>query len=61
VAWAKRTKTTTQVDDYDFRHGVGLSEIRGIEKMIFGSGAGDTDDLKQHGVLTVYTAGVADS
>lgn len=61
VAWAQRTKTTTQVSDYGFRNGVGLQEMRGIEKLIFGSGAGDTDDLKQHGVVTVWTAGVADT
>jgi hypothetical protein len=29
--------------------------------MLFGSGSGDTDDLKQHGVLTGYFAGVADA
>lgn len=61
VAWAQRTKSTTQVADYEFKHGVGISEIRGIEKLLFGSGAGDTDDLKQHGVVTAYTAGVADA
>ncbi len=61
VAWAQRTKTTTQVRDYDFLHGVGISEIRAIEKMRFGSGSGDTDDLKDHGVVTGYFAGVADS
>jgi N4-gp56 family major capsid protein len=61
IAWAQRTKTVTDVRDYDFVHGVGMSEIRAIEKMVFGSGSGDTDDLKQHGVVTVYTAGVADS
>lgn len=61
VAWAQRTKTVTDVRDYGFRHGVGMSEIRGIEKLLFGAGLGDTDDLKQHGVLTLYTAGVADS
>lgn len=60
IAWAQRTKTTTQVADYNFRNGVGIQEIRGIEKLLFGSGAGDTDDLKQHGVVTVWTAGVAD-
>jgi N4-gp56 family major capsid protein len=60
IAWAQRTKTTTQVADYGFRNGVGIQEIRGIEKLLFGSGAGDTDDLKQHGVVTVWTAGVAD-
>lgn len=61
VAWAQRTKTVTDVRDYGFVNGVGMSEIRGIEKMLFGSGSGDTDDLKQHGVVTVYTAGVADA
>lgn len=61
VAWAQRTKTTTDVRDYGFRHGVGVQEIRGIEKLLFGKGAGDTDDLVQHGVVTVYAAGVADA
>lgn len=61
IGWAQRTKSTTQVSDYDFRHGVGISEIRGIEKMTFGSGAGDTDDLKDHGMVTGFFAGVADS
>ena len=61
VAYAQRTKTTTQVSDYGYRNGVGVQEMRGIEKLLFGSGAGDTDDLKQHGVCTVWTAGVADS
>lgn len=61
IAWAQRTKTTTQVNDYGFRNGVGVQEMRGIEKLLFGSGAGDTDDLKQHGVVTVWTAGVADT
>lgn len=61
IAWAQRPKTTTQVTDYEFRHGVGVMEMKGIEKLLFGSGAGDTDDLKQHGVVTVWTAGVADT
>lgn len=61
IGWAARTKTTTNVRDYGFVNGVGISEMRGIEKMLFGSGAADTDDKKQHGVVTVYTAGVADT
>lgn len=61
IGWAKRTKSTTQVKDYDFVHGVGVSETRGVEKLLFGSGAGDTDDLKDHGVVTVFVSGVADS
>lgn len=61
VAWAQRTKTTTQVSDYGFRNGVGLQEMRGIEKLIFGSGSGDTDDLKDHGIVTGFFAAVADA
>jgi N4-gp56 family major capsid protein len=61
VAWAQRTKTTTQVSDYGFRNGVGIQEMRGIEKLIFGSGAGDLDDLKDHGVVTGWFAAVADA
>jgi N4-gp56 family major capsid protein len=61
VAYAQRTKTTTQVADYGFRNGVGVQEIRGIEKLTFGSGAGDTDDLKDHGIVTGYFAAVADA
>lgn len=59
--WAQRTKSTTNVRDYDFLHGVGVSEIRGVEKLLFGSGTTDTADLKQHGVVTVYVSGVADA
>lgn len=61
VAWAQRTKTTTQVSDYGFRNGVGCQEMRGIEKLIFGSGAGDTDDLKDNGLVTGWFAAVADA
>jgi N4-gp56 family major capsid protein len=61
IAWAQRTKSTTNVTDYDFKHGVGITETRAVEKMVFGSGAADTDDLKQHGVVTVYVSGVADA
>ncbi|MDN7654320.1 DUF4043 family protein [Burkholderia multivorans] len=61
VAWAQRTKSTTDVRDYGYRSGVGVQEIRGIEKLLFGKGPDDTDDLVQHGVVTVYAAAVADA
>jgi len=61
VAWAQRTKSTTDVRDYGYRSGVGVQEIRGVEKLLFGKGPNDNDDLVQHGVLTVYTAAVADA
>jgi N4-gp56 family major capsid protein len=53
IGWAQRTKTVTQTTDYEFRKGVAVSEIRGIDKMFFNG--------VQHGCVTVYTAGVADS
>jgi N4-gp56 family major capsid protein len=60
VAWAMRTKSTTQVRDYGFVNGAGIAEIRGIEKLLFGTSASsDTGDLKDHGVVTGYMAGVA--
>ncbi len=59
IGWAQRTKTVTQESDYKFQHGVAVQEIRGIEKLRFGTGATDTAAPKDHGVVTVYTAGVA--
>lgn len=59
IAWAQRTKTATDSDDYDFENGVAISEIRGIEKLRFGTGANDTDNPVQNGVLTGYFSAAA--
>lgn len=58
IAWAQRTKSTTDTDDYEFLHGVGVQEIRRIQKLRFGSGSTDRDNLKDHGIVTgfVYAA-----
>jgi N4-gp56 family major capsid protein len=48
LAIAKRWTSKEQTFDYG-------------DKMSFGTGAGDTDDQKQHGVVTGYFAGVADA
>jgi hypothetical protein len=62
AAWAQRLKSTTDVRDYNFRHGVGVQEIRGIEKLMFGtSTTTDTGSLVQNGVVTVFTSAVADA
>jgi len=61
LGWAQRTKSTTNTRDYGFLHGVGIQEMRGVEKLTFGAGTGDTDDLKDHGVVTGFFSGVADS
>ena len=59
MAVAKRTWTVAKDFDYDDKRGVAINVIDGIEKMIFGSGAGDTDDLKDHGMVTGFFAAVA--
>lgn len=62
VAWAQRTKSVTQETDYKFKKGVGVMEIRGVEKLLFGTNAGsDTGDTKDHGMLTLYSASAADT
>ena len=62
VAWAQRTKTTTNVRDYGFFTGVGVSEIRGIGKLRFGTDASvDGTAPKDAGMLTVFVSLVADA
>lgn len=61
MAMAKRWTSKTETFDYGDKHGVAIEAIDGLKKMLFGSGAGDTDDLKQHGVVTGYFSGVADA
>jgi hypothetical protein len=56
---AKRWTSKTETFDYGDKVGVAIEQIYGVEKLCFGSGAADTDDLKQHGVVSVWTAAVA--
>lgn len=51
MAWAQRTKSTTDTRDYGFVKGVGIHEMRGVEKIIFNG--------KQHGVFTGYVGATA--
>jgi N4-gp56 family major capsid protein len=60
-AWAQRPTTRTEVRDYGGLHGTAIQQIRGLAKLQFGKGSGDTDDKVDHGVFTVITAGVADA
>ena len=53
IAWASRTKAIEHIDDYKNQHGVGVAEIRGVEKLTYN----DVD----HGLFTYYTAAVADT
>lgn len=62
IAWAQRLKSTTDTRDYGFRHGVGVQEMRGIEKLMFGTDpTNDRGTLVQNGVVTVFTSAVADA
>ncbi len=61
MGWAKRTTSKEETFDYGDKMGVAIEEIRGIEKLRFGSGSGDTDDLKDNGIVTGYFAAVADA
>lgn len=56
VAYAKRWRTVTEEFDYNDKYGVAIDGIYGVRKIIFGSGAGDTDDLKDHAVVSGFFA-----
>lgn len=58
---AERWKSAEELFDYGRKKGCAIMEMGGIEKLTFGSGSADTDDLKDHGVVTGYFAAVADS
>lgn len=59
-AWAKRWESKTEEFDYGDKHGVATRGWYGVNKLTFGSGAGDTDDLKDHGVCTGFVWAAAD-
>jgi N4-gp56 family major capsid protein len=62
IAWAQRSKTTTNTRDYAFMHGVGVQEIRGIAKLRFGTDAvTDTTAPKDNGVVTIFTTNAPDA
>lgn len=56
VAYAKRWRSITEEFDYGDKYGVAIDGIYGVEKTRFGTGATDTDDLKDHGVVTGFFA-----
>ena len=57
---AKRWNTVLDDTDYMDKKGCAIREMGGIAKIIFGSGSTDTADTKDHGVMTVWAAAVAD-
>ncbi len=57
VGYGQRPTVQQDTRDYGFRRGVAIECAWGIEKMEFKT----ETDLVQHGVVTVFTAGVADA
>jgi hypothetical protein len=53
LAWGERPHFEYDEFDYKNKRGVAVSEIRGVEKLMFNN--------VQHGMLTLYVAAVADS
>lgn len=51
VAWAQITKSTTDTRDYGFIKGVGIHEMRGVEKLVYNN--------KDHGVFTGFVGAAA--
>lgn len=57
IAWAQHSKTITDDTDYGDKQGVAVQEIRGIQKLIFGTDANvDTTAPKDNGVFTGFFA-----
>ena len=58
---ASRWKSAEELFDYGRKKGCAIMEMGNFEKLTFGSGSGDTDDLKDHGVVTGVFASIADA
>lgn len=56
IAYANRWRTRTDTFDYGDKYGVAIDGIYGVSKVTFGTGASDTTDLKDHGVVTGFFA-----
>lgn len=61
MAWAMRPETVTEDFDYKRFEGLGIKQWYEVDKLRYGTGASDTDDLKDHGVVTGYFAAAADA
>lgn len=60
-AVAKRPQSMEEEFDYGDKQGVAIRQWFQYEKLRFGTGAGDTDDSKDHGIHTGFFASVADA
>lgn len=56
IAWGRRWKSITKEFDYGDKYGIAIDGIYAVSKLRFGTGATDTDDQKDHGVVTGFFA-----
>jgi N4-gp56 family major capsid protein len=62
IGWAQKPKSTTNTRDYNYMHGVGIQEMRGIGKLRFGIDATtDTTKPADAGVFSVFTTAEPDA
>lgn len=62
IAWAQRSTPIENTRDYGAMRGVGVEEMRGIDKLRFGRDAtNDQDTPIDQGLLTLFNASVADA
>ncbi len=61
MSWAMRPTTVEEDFDYESEVGLAVKQWYKIEKMRFGTGATDTDDYKDNGMVTGWFAAVADA
>ena len=61
IAWSKRPQSIEETFDYKDKQGYAIRQWYNVAKLTFGTGAGDTDDLKDHGIVTGWFAAVADA
>lgn len=61
MAWAKRPTTVDADFDYGRKKGMAVKQWYEVDKLRFGTGDNDTDDLKDHGVVTGYFAAASDA
>lgn len=58
---ARRWKSAEETFDYGDKKGCAIGEMGNFAKLTFGSGANDTDDQKDHGMVTGFFAAVPDA
>jgi N4-gp56 family major capsid protein len=59
IGFAKRWTRKSKSFDYDDKEGVAIESIYGVSKLRFGTGTTDTDDQKDHGVVSGFFATTA--